>query len=28
LPEDGPNVATSSADGKVRVWSLNPDYEF
>lgn len=28
LPEDGPNVATASADGKVRVWSLNPEFEF
>lgn len=28
IPEDGPNVATSSADGTVRLWSLNPEYEF
>lgn len=28
LPEDGPNIATASADGRVRLWSLNPDYEF
>lgn len=28
LPEDAPNIATASADGRVRLWSLNPDYEF
>ena len=28
LPVDGPNVATCSADGTVKLWSLNPDYEF
>lgn len=28
LPEDGPNLATSSADFTVRLWSLNPEYEF
>ena len=28
LPEDGPNIATGSADCKVRLWSLNPEYEF
>lgn len=28
LPEDGPNIITASADNKVRLWSLNPDYEF
>ena len=28
LPEDGPNIATASADEKIMLWSLNPDYEF
>lgn len=28
LPEDGPNIATCSADQKVRLWSLNPEFEF
>ncbi len=28
IHEEGPNVATCSADGAVRLWSLNPDYEF
>lgn len=28
LPEDGPNVATASADSTVRLWSLNPSFEF
>jgi U4/U6 small nuclear ribonucleoprotein PRP4 len=28
IQEDGPNVATASADGKVKLWSLNPEYEF
>lgn len=28
LPENGPNVATASADCKIRLWSLNPEFEF
>jgi len=28
IPEDGPNVATCSADKSIRLWSLNPEYEF
>jgi WD40 repeat protein len=28
IPEDGPNIATCSADSSVRLWSLNPEYEF
>lgn len=28
LHEDGPNIATASADTRIRLWSLNPDYEF
>jgi len=28
LPEDGPNLATASADRRIRLWSLNPEYEF
>lgn len=25
---EGPNLATASADRSVKLWSLNPDYEF
>jgi len=28
IQPDGPNIATCSADCSVRLWSLNPDYEF
>jgi len=28
IAEDGPNVATCSADKTVKLWSLNPEYEF
>ena len=28
ISEDGPNIATASADSKVKLWSLNPEYEF
>lgn len=28
ISEDGPNLATCSADGRVKLWSLNPEYEF
>ena len=28
LSENGPNIATGSADSSVRVWSLNPELEF
>jgi len=28
LPENGPNIGTASADGRVRLWTLNPEYEF
>jgi U4/U6 small nuclear ribonucleoprotein PRP4 len=28
LHENGPNLITASADYKVGVWSLNPDFEY
>ena len=28
IAEDGPNIATASADAKIKLWSLNPEYEF
>lgn len=28
ISPDGPNIATASADRSVKLWSLNPDYEF
>jgi WD40 repeat protein len=28
IAEDGPNLATASADHTVKLWSLNPEYEF
>lgn len=28
IPEDGPNLATGSADNSIRLWSLNQEYEF
>ena len=28
IAEDGPNIATASADGTVQLWSLNPEYEY
>lgn len=28
LSENGPNVATGSADSQIRLWSLNPELEF
>ena len=28
IAEDGPNLATASADRTVKLWSLNPEYEF
>lgn len=28
LSQNGPNVATASADNTIRLWSLNPDFEF
>lgn len=28
IAADGPNIATASADKTVRLWSLNPEYEF
>ena len=27
IEPNGPNLATASADGSVRLWSLNPDFE-
>ena len=27
IPENGPNLATASADCTVRLWSCNPEYE-
>jgi WD40 repeat protein len=28
ISPDGPNIATASADRSVKLWSLNPEYEF
>ena len=28
LPDDGPNLATASADCSVRLWSLNPEFKY
>jgi WD40 repeat protein len=28
IAADGPNLATASADKSIKLWSLNPDYEF
>ena len=28
IPENGPNIATASADKTVRIWSMNPEYDF
>lgn len=28
IAADGPNLATASADKSIKLWSLNPEYEF